>query len=374
MGAASSFALFTAVGAFGNSGATSVTGDIGTNSGAFNSSGITLIGNEYLPGSPEASAAAAAVIAAYTDLFGRTCGTTLTTPLGNDQILTSGVYCITTAATLTGDLTLSGGGVFIIQIGGAFATDASSRVLLANGASLCNVYWQIGGQFDLGASSVFRGTAIVDGAVNLLTGSSLLGRGLSKAGAISLNNNIVTICTSSPLPIELISFSAKKQDNDVLLNWATASELNNDRMELQKSFNASDFETIATLKGSGTTNEKSVYSFLDKTPFEKTGTPALNIIYYRLKQIDFDGAFENSRIISIVDETTGKVVLYPNPASDLIIIMNISNFQDFSVTDILGRTVINGQYDPGNSLDISKLQTGCYFLNIQALKIKFLKN
>ena len=116
--------------------------------------------------------------------------------MGSGQTLTPGVYTTgAAAATLNGNLTLDGLGnpdaLFIIRIGGAFATGTYSNIILINQASACNVYWQAGGEFDLGDHSIFKGTLIVDGAINLLEGSSLNGRALSTAGAISLHNNNV---------------------------------------------------------------------------------------------------------------------------------------------------------------------------------------
>jgi hypothetical protein len=196
LGTTSAFALFTAVGAFSNTGATNVTGDIGSNSATV--TGFppgTVVGNIYSQGSSQAAQAAIDVNTAYTSLSAMG-GSVLGISLGNGQILTPGVYNTGAASTLNGTLTLDGGNdpnaLFIIRIGGAFATGTYSNVVLINSASLCNVYWQIGGQFDLGDGSVFRGTIIVDGAINLLGSSSLFGRGLSIAGAISLQNNIVT--------------------------------------------------------------------------------------------------------------------------------------------------------------------------------------
>jgi len=138
------------------------------------------------------------VISAYDQLSAIPCGTTLLLPLAN-QTLSPGVYCYAAAATLDGELTLNGQGnpnaLFIIKIGGAFQAVSGSNVKLINSASPNNVYWQINGQFDLGNSAVFRGTIVVNGAINLLEGSTLFGRGLTKAGAINLNNNIVMIPT-----------------------------------------------------------------------------------------------------------------------------------------------------------------------------------
>lgn len=101
------------------------------------------------------------------------------------------------AATLSGNLTFNANGnpdaVFIVQIDGALSVAGSSNVILAGGASACNIYWQITGAFDLGALSVFMGTVVGGGAIELLEGATLYGRAFTKAGAIHLHNNIVTL-------------------------------------------------------------------------------------------------------------------------------------------------------------------------------------
>ncbi len=196
LGSASGFAMFTAVGAFNNVGASTVTGDVGTDVGAF--AGFppgTLIGTIHVADGISATAAAD-VDAAYTFLSGLTCGTVIGTTMGSGQILTPDTYCLGAASTINGDLILDALGdpnaLFIFKIDGALATGTFANIILVNSASLCNVYWQVNGQFDLGENSVFNGTLINNGAINLLDGSSLFGRGLSRAGAISMNNNTVT--------------------------------------------------------------------------------------------------------------------------------------------------------------------------------------
>lgn len=195
LGVASSFALFTATGAFNSTGSTSVIGDVGTNAGAFSAFPPGTVDGQIHVIDGTSALAAIAVQDAYDDMSAITCGTTLGTPFGNGQILSPDVYCTSGAAQLQGNLILDGGGdpnaVFIIKINGFLTTTSFSSVTLTNGASLCNVYWQIGGQFDLEDGSVFRGTVIVDGAIILKGNSSLLGRGLSRAGEISLSDNIV---------------------------------------------------------------------------------------------------------------------------------------------------------------------------------------
>lgn len=198
LGATERFALFTAVGAFNELGLYStVTGDVSTNAGAFAAFPPgTLNGTKILPGSAEAVQAATDVVEAYSDL--NQGGTTIAAVV-DGLTLTPGVYTVATAASLgaNGVLTLDAQGnpeaLFIIRIGGAFATGANSSVSLVNAASLSKVFWQINGQFDVGTNATFRGTALVNGAINLLDGATLIGRALSTAGALSLYNNIVSI-------------------------------------------------------------------------------------------------------------------------------------------------------------------------------------
>lgn len=213
LGAASSFVLFTAVGAFTNVGATVATGDIGTNAGAF--TGFppgTINGQTHLTDSVSLQAASDAD-SAYSFMNAITCDTVIGVVLGNNQILSPNVYCMG-ASSLNGDLTLDAQGdpnaLFIFKINGALAANSLSNVILINSASMCNVYWQVNGEFDLGDSSVFQGTVIANGALNLLDGSTLEGRGLSIGGAINISTMTASLsCSPSQivLPIELLFFN-----------------------------------------------------------------------------------------------------------------------------------------------------------------------
>lgn len=197
LGATSNFALFTATGAFNGDGASTITGDIGTNAGAFTGPG-TLVGVSHVADAVSATAATD-VATAYSSLTQG--GSAINVTVLDGLVLTPGVYTIGAASSLSanGVLTLDGQGnpnsLFIIQIGGALTTSTSSNVILINSASPNNVYWQINGAFSLGAGSVFRGTIVANGAINLFEGSTLFGRGLTKTGEINLHNNIVTIPT-----------------------------------------------------------------------------------------------------------------------------------------------------------------------------------
>lgn len=120
---------------------------------------------------------------------------------------------------------------------------------------------------------------------------------------------LVTIL--SPLPVELIYFRAELlSGNNVGLDWQTASEENNLGFEIQRSINSQDWETIDFVIGKGTSTLLSTYYFQDQYPVEGYN-------YYRLKQIDFDGASEYSEIRAVgIKQTALDITVFPNPTTD----------------------------------------------------------
>jgi Ice-binding-like/Secretion system C-terminal sorting domain len=375
LGSTANFVLFTKVGAIDNIGLTSITGDIGTDAGAINN--LTgMVNGMVHTADPTTNQAANDVTDAYNSLGTTICGVAIAIGLGGGQVFTPNVYCSAAASTLTGDLILDAqndpNAVFVIKIEGAFTAASLSNIVLANSARACNVYWQIQGAFSLGANANFKGTIVGSGAINFAGSSTLEGRGLTTAGAISTNVSTITKSVCSSLPINLLSFDAKKQQNATLINWVTASEQNNARFDLQKSFDARSFKTIATIKGMGTINEAQSYTFLDEN--KEHGNNAINTLYYRLKQIDFNESFNYSKIIAIKDDIKKPFFLYPNPALEQVFIQNITEGQDFKINDLLGKTVMSGKINDANALNISALQAGFYFITIQSTNIKFLKH
>lgn len=94
------------------------------------------------------------------------------------------------------------------------------------------------------------------------------------------------------LPVELVSFTGKLQNNQVRLSWTTASEQNNSYFKILRSADGKTFEEIGTVTGNGSTNTSSSYQFADNNPLAGTN-------YYRLEQVDFDGKTSPSRTISV---------------------------------------------------------------------------
>ena len=117
--------------------------------------------------------------------------------------------------------------------------------------------------------------------------------------------------SGNALPVEFIKFTAQRMGSEVVLDWATATEENNDLFEVQRSEDGVNYEVLGEVKGAGTTINGQTYSFTDVS--------APNIqLYYRLKQIDFNGVFDYSRVANISGEEGGQSAIkinsiYPNP-------------------------------------------------------------
>lgn len=296
LGTASSFAIFTSIGAINNLGSSNFIGDVGTNEGTISGyPPATLTGQIHEVNSTTIQAAIDVEIA-YNNLSEILCEIELGSAL-EGLTLTPNVYCIQTAASLYGDLILDGennpNSLFIIKINGVLdVVGLSSKIILINLASANNVYWLINGAVNIGDSAVFRGTILANGALTFEQGSQLIGHGLTRAGAISTTNTYAAVSNGFILPIKLIIFEGKKMNNHNILSWSTASELNNDYFTLERTTDGIFYVSIARINTTGINTSINHYSYSD-FDFEK------KLNYYRLKQTDFDGESETFNIITI---------------------------------------------------------------------------
>uniref|UniRef100_UPI00359492BE ice-binding family protein n=1 Tax=Persicitalea sp. TaxID=3100273 RepID=UPI00359492BE len=280
--------------------------------------------------------------------------------------LTPGVYCQTgpaAATDLTGVLTLDGGGdpnaVFIIKLNGAFSTATGSSILLTNGASAANVFFQVNGAVILGISSTFSGTIIANGAISLLTGASLLGRALSLGGAINLDTNVVNVPPPAPLPVSLVSFNAQKEAQTAVLSWATAEEVNSDRFEVEHSLNGKTWQMIGKVAAKGDTNDKQWYSFTDVNPANGSNL-------YRLRIVDRDGTFDYSRLKSLEFDINIETALYPNPVSERLLLKtdDLKKISRVEFYNSMGIAVMQSDSVPNSGLDVKNLPTGLYVVKV----------
>jgi len=185
---------------------------------------------------------------------------------------------------------------------------------------------------------------------------------------------------SSALPIELISFEGKCHNGNALIEWQTATEINNDYFTIQKSEDLKTWESVGTIKGSGTISTMQSYQYIDNNY-------NYELSYYRLIQTDFDGKttiFEPMTIFCNT-ESISNVSLFPNPASNKINILSNSDknaFLDIKILNYYGTLVYESNKlqnisNNNTSIDISTLPNGIYFVLITSDKethtIKFIK-
>jgi hypothetical protein len=176
------------------------------------------------------------------------------------------------------------------------------------------------------------------------------------------------------VPIELRSFTAFAKNSSVELLWSTASELNNRGFEVERSVNdQNNFVTIGFVDGKGNSTEINYYSFNDNPQLS-----GVNQIYYRLKQVDLDGTFSYSDIVSVSYDVPAEFVLnqnYPNPfnpSTTISYFVPKESFVSIKIYDFLGREVTTlvsemksiGSYEL--RFDASNIPSGTYFYTMTA--------
>jgi hypothetical protein len=359
-----------------------VTGNVGgvavTNNGTV--TGTTDIGNAAV------TTALNDLTAAKNDLAGRTPddGSLIVELAG--KTLGRGVYAGPGTFGLNGILTLTGvaGDRFIFKTTTTLITGTTCIVNLTGGALASDVYWQVGSSATIDGD--FKG--------NILAGTYITQNGGTIDGR-TLGLTAVTLGGTSVLPVELTSFTAAFNNSAVELNWNTASEVNNYGFEVQRlavsysllaksqQLNANsseDWVKLGFVQGHGNSNSPKDYSFEDKNP-------QVGKLQYRLKQIDFDGAFEYSDVVEVNFDAPVNFVLgqnYPNPFNPETVIsyqLPVGGLVTLKVYDLLGReiaTLVNeyktaGTYNSQFSIRNFQLPGGVYFYSINAGEYKSTK-
>jgi hypothetical protein len=204
LGTANSFAVLAGQ-TVTNTGPSVVSGSIGLSPGTAVTGfppGTVINGTTYAADSV-ALQAENDLTTAYNSAAGRTPVTVESNPDLGGQTLAPGVYQGTSTLSLTGTVTLNGennaNSVFIFQAGSTLITASSSTVALENGATWCNVFWQVGSSATLGTASTFVGTVMALTSGTLNTGATVMGRMLARNGSVTLDTNTFTqpTCTAA---------------------------------------------------------------------------------------------------------------------------------------------------------------------------------
>jgi hypothetical protein len=237
------------------------------------------------------------------------------------------------------------------------------------------------GNFAAGTTSTY--TNGVGGLVISYSNPVITISGISNAMIPIGATNYITIGSvnnsTTPLPVELVSFSGEAKENHVDLIWTTATERNSSHFEIERSSDASVFEKINTVSSkavNGNSNVVLSYNTTDNSPIE-------NISYYRLKQVDQDQTFKYSGIISVnyIKSKNIKFIVYPNPNKGEFTadISGLENNHEviISLKDEKGHIVYNSSFfiqDQNSKLNIvpeTKLANGIYICTLTLEGIEY---
>lgn len=285
-----------------------------------------------------------------------------------DDILNDWSCVITNSGTVTaGDDFTNNGDITntnVITIGDDFSNNWGAEVTNYGAIEVTDDVSNNGdihndGSFDIDGN--YTGSGDVDG-----TGSLCNSDGVTDPTGGAKKVTCPICGDGSTLPVEIIEFTSFQSNYGINLKWITASEINNDRFEIEKSTNGVDFDVIGFVNGNGNSNIVKEYSFLDNKP--QSG-----VNYYRLAQVDFDGKIHFSKIVKLnLKLAVFEVNVYPNPirqGENLNLLFNNDGKKYIEFYDLSGKLIRNITTSENNySINSSELIKGILILRITSQK------
>ena len=182
----------------------------------------------------------------------------------------------------------------------------------------------------------------------------------------------IRLSVPTVLPVELLSFKADYDDNSDLvdIDWSTATETNNAFFTIERSTDGETFSEIAMVKGAGNSMETMYYTANDPNILG-------GIVYYRLKQTDYDGHYVYSQVVSVNEKASGHIRLYPDPVTSEVNIVyyatDVGEMNTLEVYDCVGRLacrkniISSAKGENKYTLDVSLLAKGAYILKLNTM-------
>ena len=175
----------------------------------------------------------------------------------------------------------------------------------------------------------------------------------------------LTFSSAAPLPLRLLDFTVRNEKSQVTLAWRTANEVNASHFVIERSAGGG-YESLGQVAALNSTTG-GAYGFIDHAP--KDG-----ITYYRLKQVEADGQYAYSKVLSVNRSASANLVLLPNPASDYFIISSAASEKlNVKIYSVSGQLMASGTYAPGEQIAIGRLMPGMYVAFVNEKSYKFIK-
>lgn len=313
------------------------------------------------------------------------------------NLLINGKLNITASMVVNNNLTITVNSGGRLYVGGSAAINNNTNIIINTGGKIIiggstsinnNTTFSVngGGLFNIGGSATFgnNSTGIINGAMNVgsnfAMGSnySLTGTGALKIGGLSCSywtGSGTCVDASTPLPVEMVAFTGLFAKDIVFLKWTTASELNNHYFEVEKSSDGVLFSPVGKIDGNGTKTGITNYTFSDVNPNESGS-------YYRLKQVDFDGKFEYSKIIFVKDTDLTDLEIgariYPNPdhEDENLYLTGINDVEKINLFKLngLSSTILNFSENDGiYTISLEGVGRGVYFIDVLTPDLEFKK-
>ncbi len=246
---------------------------------------------------------------------------------GHDQVLVGGTATLGGSLNLTVNYSPTAGDVLVVVHAGALAKDGSNQTIPFSSVTL---------------------------PTNWFVNYNLP------------NSGDVSVSYAAPLPLEWISLEAEYKHGLVWLAWETANERGNAGFVIEKAFQLPLFDSIAWVNAVNTDVPVRTYTFAD--PHILDG----RWYYYRIKQVDFDGSYAYSKILSVRSEKTQGIQVYPNPSDGAFRIVHLSPSQtsgQIEVFDMTGKRVFFREQSfkaayTDMEIDLPERQSGTYILRI----------
>lgn len=250
---------------------------------------------------------------------------------------------------------------------GISMSGSTGKIALVNGLTIIDNTTVVVDKIGYGTANNFEGTVLA--ALSTTTSAKR-----KNNGATDTDNNAndfdigpASVSACGVIPVEMVSFTAKKAGTTNKLAWQTATELNNQHFDVQRSNDGATFQSIGIVKGVGNSAALNNYEFMDETPSVGTN-------YYRLQQVDYNGKTTTSKTVAVGSTGKGSAKVFPTLATDKINVLTTSDKEEtFTITNMVGQTVLSGRVVNSLDINVSQLAKGIYILQVAGDMVKFSK-